>query len=147
MNIEEILGELGQRPITLNFLAANETTTMSRIRIDKLTTFNYRTLTRIRFWNVMTFNDDDDQVQPNQKARILRLENKLLRYNLVILGVSEARWIGSETVKMPSGYTVFLYAGKDEGADKAAGIGFLMTPRAHCCLISWETISERLITA
>ena len=30
---------------------------------------------------------------------------------------------------------------------KAAGIGFLMTPRAHSCLISWEPISERLITA
>ena len=40
----------------------------------------------------MTLNDDDDQVQPNQNARMLQLENEFLRYNLDILGVSEARW-------------------------------------------------------
>ena len=66
-------------PITLNFPPANETTTMPRIRIDKLTTFGYRTLTRIVFWNVMTLNDDDDQVQPNQNARMLQLENLDMR--------------------------------------------------------------------
>ena len=78
---------------------------------------------------------------------MLQLENQFRRYNLDILGVSEAIWLGSGTVKTPSGHTVFLYSGKDEGADKAAGVGFLMTPRAHSCLISWEPISERLITA
>ena len=75
---------------------------MSRIRTDKLTTFGYRTLTRIGFWKVMTLNDDDDQVQPNQNARMLQLKNEFLRYNLDILGVSEARWFGSRTVKTPS---------------------------------------------
>ena len=120
---------------------------MPRIRIDKLTTFGYRTLTRIGFWNVMTLNDDDEKVQRNQNARILHLENELLRYNLDILGVNEARWLGSGTDKTPSGHTVFLYSGKDEGADKVADVGFLTTPRAQCCLISWEPISERLITA
>ena len=120
---------------------------MPRIRIDKLTIFGYRSLTRIGFWNVMTLNDDDGQVQPNQNARMLQLENEFLRYNLDILGVSEERWLGSGTVKTPSGHTVFLYSGKGEGADKAAAVGFLMRPRAHSCLISWELISERLITA
>ena len=37
---------------------------MPRIGLDKLTTFGYLTLTRSGFWNVMTLNDDDDQVQP-----------------------------------------------------------------------------------
>ena len=54
----------------------------------------------------MTLNDDDDQVQPNQNARMLQLENEFLRYNLDILGVSEARWLGSGTVKTPSGHTL-----------------------------------------
>ena len=114
---------------------------MPRIGIDKLTTFGYRTLKRIEFWN------DDDQVQPNQNTRILQLENEFLRHNLAILDVSETRWLGSVTVKTPSGHTEFLYFGKDEGADEAAGIAFLMTPRAHSCLISWQPISERLISA
>ena len=92
-------------------------------------------------------NDDDDQVQPNQNVRMLQLENEFLRYNLDILGVSEARWLSSGTVKTPFSNTVFLYSGKDDAADKPASVGFLMTPRAHSCLISWEPISERLITA
>ena len=45
---------------------------------------------------LMTLNDDDDQVQPYQNARML--ENELLRYHLDILGVSKARWLGSGTV-------------------------------------------------
>ena len=48
-------------------------------RIDKLTTFGYRTLVRIGFWNVMTLNEDDDQVQPNQNAGMLQLENQFLK--------------------------------------------------------------------
>ena len=47
--------------------------------IDKFTTFGFRTLTRIGCCNVMTFKDDDDQVQPNQNARILQLGNEFLR--------------------------------------------------------------------
>ena len=87
----------------------------------------------------MTFKDDDDQDQPNH------LEHEFLRYKLDILGVSEARWLGSGTVKTPSGHTVFLYSGKDEGGDKTAGVGFTMTPKTHSCLISWKPISERMI--
>ena len=95
----------------------------------------------------MMLNDDDDQVQSNQYARILQLEQECLRYKLDVLVVSEARWIGSGTTKTPSGHTVFLYSGKDEGADKTAGVGFMMTPRAHSCLNSVEPILERMITA
>ena len=120
---------------------------MSRIRIDKWTIFGYCTLTTIGFWNVMTPNDYDDQDQPNQNARILQVEHEFLRYKLDVLGVSEARWLGSGTVKKPSGHTVFLFSGKDDGTDKTAGVGFMMTPRAHSCLSSWEPISERMITA
>ena len=72
----------------------------------------------------MTLNDDDDQVQPSQNARMLKLANEFLRYNLDVLGVNEARWLGSGTVKMPFGHSIFLYSGKYEGADKAAGVGF-----------------------
>ena len=85
----------------------------------------------------MTLNDDDDQVQINQNARILQRENEFLRYNLYILGVSEARWLGSGTVQTPSGHTVFFYSGKGEGADRTVGVGFLNTRRANNCLISW----------
>ena len=66
----------------------------------------------------MTFNHDDDQDQPNQNACMLQLEHEFLLYKLDILCVSEARWIGSGSVKTPSGHTVFLYSGKDEGTEK-----------------------------
>ena len=95
----------------------------------------------------MMLNDDDDQVQSNQYARILQLEQECLRYKLDVLVVSEARWIGSGTTKTPSGHTVFLYSGKDESADKTAGVGFKMTTRAHSCLRSWQSILEQMITA
>ena len=59
----------------------------------------------------MTLKDDDDQDHPNQNACIVQLEHEFLRYILDNLGVSEARWLGSVTVKTPSGHTVFLYSG------------------------------------
>ena len=87
---------------------------MPRIRIDELTTFGYRTLTTIGFWNVMPLNDDDDQEQPYQNARI-QLEYQFLRYKLDILGVSEARWLGRAAVKTPSDHTVLLYNNNNFG--------------------------------
>ena len=80
---------------------------------------------------------NDHQDQPNQNAGIFQLEHEFLRYKLDILAVSEARWPGSGTVKTPSGHTVFLYAGNDEGADKTAG-------ELLCISIQIESPFERL---
>ena len=89
------------------YSSPNEATTIPLIRINKLTTFAYRTLKTIWFWNLMTLNDDD-----SQNARILQLNYEFLRYNLEVLGISETKWFRRVSVKTPSCRTLFLYSGK-----------------------------------
>ena len=47
----------------------------------------------------------------------------------------------------PVDSNVFLYSGKEEGSSRTAGVGIMLTKSAYSSLMSWESISERFITA
>lgn len=128
---------------------ANETSTTLELNQNNstplATTFAYRTRTTIGYWNVRTLLDNG--MQCNQNSKYLQLEGEFLRYNLNILGVSEARWLGNGSYKSPTGRSTFLFSGKEEGANHEAGVGLMLTPTAYKSLLSWNPISERFMTA
>ena len=47
----------------------------------------------------------------------------------------------------PVDSNVFLYSGKEEGSSRTAGVGIMLAKSAYSCLMSWEPILERFITA
>ena len=109
-------------------------------------TFGYRTRTMIGFWNVQTLHDLDCD-EDIGSSKLLQLEKDLHRLKIDILGVSETHWRGSGSLLTTTGKCSFMYSGAAIGSRKAAGVGFLMTTQARKSLMSWNPISDRLITA
>ena len=129
----------------LNYIA-NEKSIKPRIQLNNSKkTFGYCTRTTIGYWNVRTLLDNREQT--NDNATFLQLEQQFTRYKIDILGVSEARWLGSGIYTSPVDSNVFLYSGKEEGSARTAGVGIMLTKTAYSSLMSWEPISERFITA
>lgn len=89
----------------------------------------------------------DEGIQDNQNAKFLQIEQEFIRYKIDILGVSEARWLGSGTFNSPTGRSVFIYSGNEAGSNHERGVGLLLTPTAHRSMMSWAPISERIMTA
>ena len=109
-------------------------------------TFGYRTRTMIGFWNVQTLHDSncDEDIG---SSRFLQLEKDFYRLKIDIMGLSETHWRGSGSLLTTTGKCSFLYSGAAIGSRKAAGVGLLMTLQARKSLMSWNPISDRLITA
>ena len=109
-------------------------------------TFGYRTRTMLGFWNVMTLldNNSDEDIG---SSKMLQLEKEFYRLKIDILGLSETHWRGNGCLQTTTGKCTFLFSGGAIGSYKAAGVGFLMTPQARKSLMSWNSISERIITA
>ena len=89
----------------------------------------------------------DNREQTNDNATFLQLEQQFTRYKIDILGVSEARWLGSGVYTSPVDSNVFLYSSKEEDSARTAGVGIMLTKTAYCSLMYWEPITERFITA
>lgn len=88
-----------------------------------------------------------DVTQGNQNHRFLQIEREFLRYNLDIMGLSEIRWLGSGEYRSPTGSTVLLYSGKEMGSTHESGVGLLITPQTRQSIISWQPVSDRIISA
>lgn len=69
------------------------------------------------------------------------------RYNIDILGLSETRWNQSGEFITGSGDTLLYSGHENENSPHTAGVAFLLSRAAKRSLISWQPISERLITA
>ena len=120
----------------------NETTTTP----DPKKTFGYRTRTTIGFWNVQTLHDNDCN-EDIDSSKILQLEKEIARLKIDILGLSETHWRGNGCLSTTTSKCCFLFSGAAAGSRKAAGVGFLMTPQAQKSLMSWNPVSDRIITA
>ena len=94
-----------------------------------------KTRTKIGTWNTRTL------YQTGKLAQLLREFNE---YKLDILGISEMRWTGSGKIN-DSGGTTLLYSGHQDR--HVYGVGFMLNKEATRALISWEPVSERIITA
>ena len=86
-------------------------------------------------WNVRTLNDP---------AKGPKLAKEMDRYNIDVLGVAESRYVGSDKVSI--GNKQVLYSGRNDGRH-THGVALFCSSFASKCLLSWEPINERLLTA
>jgi hypothetical protein len=97
--------------------------------------FTPKKFARIGCWNVRT-------MYALGKTAIVAKEMK--RYHLDVLGISEVRWTGFGEVRVTTGES-FLYSGSEEQHHR--GVGLMLSPEARKCLIKWNPVSERIISA
>ena len=90
---------------------------------------------KLATWNVQTLNDN---------AKGIKLAKEMDRYKIDILGVAECRYTGSDRTIIEDKHV--LYSGRDDGRHYQ-GVALFCSPFAAKCLISWEPLNERLITA
>lgn len=95
---------------------------------------NAKSCTSIATWNVRTLNSS---------GKLANAIKEMNNYKIDILGLCETRWkdkgeITSDGVKM-------LYSGNKN--EHIHGVGLLLNKEANKTFISWEPISERLLTA
>lgn len=95
---------------------------------------NPKTLVKIGTWNVRSMGGD---------LRTQQAVKEMKRYNLDILGVSEARWLGSG--KEVKDGTAILYAGNNERRER--GVAIMFDQKYEKYLIEWKPVSDRIITA
>lgn len=100
-------------------------------------TFTAKQITRVGTWNIRTMMD------PTALAQIT---NEMSRYRMEILGLCETRWNGNGEFQTNDGFTL-LYSGRPEGEDHAEGVDILLSKTALKSLLTWNPISERIITA
>ena len=91
---------------------------------------------RIGSWNVQTLH---------QTGKLKELDDEATHFDLDVVGVQEVRWSGQGRTATPSGH-VFLYSGKDDDSHRS-GVGLLLSPLASKALMTYECVSDRLLTA
>ena len=87
-------------------------------------------------WNVRTMF---------QTGKLAQIAKEFESYNINILGISEARWMGTGKKKLTTGQTL-LYSGRKDDQHQE-GVALLMKKEVEQALIEWNPISERLISA
>ena len=78
----------------------------------------------------------------------VRVVNEMRCFNLSILGVSEARWLGSGRVRTSTGEVtgeVNLYSVAEEIQQR--GVGIILNKEAQECLMEWAPVNEIIIKA
>ena len=130
--------EKDQRPGATGNATASATTPEMRTRDQRRTTsrcpITAKTNTRVATWNVRTL------YQTGKLAQLLR---EFDNYRLNILGVNETRWTANG--KIISDGKTFIYSGHD--TNHAHGVGIVLSRRAAASLLSWNPVSNRIISA
>lgn len=74
-----------------------------------------------------------------------QLCQEFLRFDLLILGISETRWPDSGETTVANGLR-FLFSGKPAGQRREGGVGFLLSKSAQNALLEWKAHTERIIS-
>ena len=89
-------------------------------------------------WNVRTLRET---------GRCAQAVREMNQYHLTLLGMCEVRWNSFGETKLHTGETL-LYSGKDNVDDcHEAGVALLLSKGAARCLMEWEPVSDRIMTA
>ena len=89
-------------------------------------------------WNVRTMY---------QAGKTFQIAQEMNNYNLVLLGISEARWTQAGQKRLLSG-ELLLYSGhENEDAPHTEGVALMLSRDAQRALIKWEAHGPRIITA
>ena len=105
---------------------------------------NAKDCTCIATWNVQTLNPSGNIAETPREMSI-KLANtirEMKRYNISILGICETHWTGSD--ELTSDGISIIYSG---GKEHARGVGIMLNKEAYKALITWEPISDRIMTA
>ena len=94
-------------------------------------------VTSLGTWNVRTL------YQAGKSAQVAK---EMRRYNLLLLGLCEVRWLGAGQRTLETGEEL-LYSGKKEGEHHEEGVGILIAKEVRNSLLEWEAVSPRIITA
>ena len=82
-----------------------------------------------------------------ESGKVAQLVAEMRRYRLEILGVSEARWNQFGETELATG-ELFIYSENENKDDvHARGVVIVLSGRAKKCLVEWEPIYDRIITA
>lgn len=102
------------------------------------TIISTRTTTTIATWNVRTMYETGKTAQ---------VAAEMKKFNLTILGISEARWNGFGQKRLTSG-ELLLYSGHEqEEAAHTHGVALMLSKSAQRALIGWEAHGPRIMTA
>ena len=102
------------------------------------TILSTRATTTIGTWNVRTMFEAGKTVQ---------VAAEMKKYNLTILGISEARWTGSGQRRLSTG-ELLLYSGHEEdNAHHTQGVALMLSKTAQRALMGWEAHGPRTIAA
>ena len=102
------------------------------------TSFSLRKNTQVGNWNVRTMYE---------MGKAHQVASEMKKYNISILGVSEARWILSGKTKLSTGETILYSGHEDENAQHTEGVAIILSPQANQSLIEWQPEGSRIITA
>ena len=91
---------------------------------------------RVGSWNVRTL------LQP---GKLKELCDEASLYRLDLVGIQEVRWQGKGRTVSTTGHTI-IHSGKDVDSH-TSGVGLLLSPIANRALLSYECLSDRLMTA
>ena len=91
----------------------------------------------ISTWNVLSLVSDS--------SKLYQLSNNMTEYKLDLLGITETHMPGTGTMLLDSG-ALFIYSGRTDGI-RRQGVGLALSKRVKNSLISYTTVSERILTA
>lgn len=98
------------------------------------TTLGAKLRTRFGCWNIRTMSE------PSRLSQVIREMND---YKLEFLELSETRW--PEDGEHTSSGELLLYSGKRKHHEN--GVGLLLSKTLKKCVLEWESVSKRIITA
>ena len=102
------------------------------------TILSTRATTKIGTWNVRTMYESGKTAQ---------VANEMQAYNLDILGISEARWIGSGHMQLESGVRLLYSGHEEEGAPHTEGVAIMLSKKAQRSFIGWQPHGPRIMEA
>ena len=89
---------------------------------------------RIGCWNVRTLY---------QTGMLAQVVSELNRYNLTLMGVTEARWTGTGKQKLSSG-EVIIWSGRTDN-DHREGVAVIISKNKANTVLQWKPVNERLL--
>lgn len=94
--------------------------------------------TQIGTWNVRTMY---------QAGKVHQVSKEMRRLNLAILGISEARWLGSDKSQLLTGETLLYSGPTGDSSSHEKGVALMLSKQAAKSHMEWEPISKRIIMA
>lgn len=82
-----------------------------------------------------------------ETGKTAQVAAEMRRYNLELLGISEARWTGSGQKRLATGEMLLFSGHEEDNAPHSQGVALMLAKSAQKALIGWEAHGPRILTA